>query len=285
MKQVAASIFGTTLDNIRVTATNTSKVPNTSATAASSGSDLNGKAVEDAALQIRNNIAEHVADEWHVRPIDVLFENGRIYAGDHHEMRFEDAVSSAYFARVPLFASGFYKTPDIHWDRETGRGEPFYYFAYGAACSEVEVDRYSGDYKINRVDILHDVGKSINPSIDLGQVEGAFVQGLGWLTREELVWRDDGRLATHAPSTYKIPLAGEIPEDFNAKLVDWNENYKPTIKRSKAVGEPPFCLAISAFLALKMAVRSVGDDPIVKLDTPATPERVLMAMDARDGGL
>ncbi len=285
MKQIAASEFGIALDRVLVSATNTSKVPNTSATAASSGSDLNGKAVENAIQTIKSNIAGFLAEKWHVRAIDVQFLGGKVFAGEHHSLSWEDAVSQAYFARVPLFAGGFYKTPDIHWDREAGQGDPFYYFAYGAACSEVLVDRYTGDYKITQVDILHDVGTSLNTAIDLGQVEGGFVQGLGWLTREELIWDQKGVLRTHAPSTYKIPLASDIPEHFSARLVDWNENFRPTIRRSKAVGEPPFCLAISAFLALKMAVRSVGTNPIVHLDAPATPERVLMAMDARDGGL
>ena len=185
----------------------------------------------------------------------------------------------AYLARVPLSATGFYATPKIHWDRKAGRGRPFYYYAYGAACAEVAVDTLTGEYVIERADVLHDVGRSINPAIDLGQVEGAFVQGTGWLTSEELVWDDTGRLRTHAPSTYKIPLASDRPKVFNVALADWSENREPTVRRSKAVGEPPFMLGISVFEAIGHAVASVeGYRVAPRLDAPATPERVLMAV-------
>ena len=282
MAQIAAEEFQIPIDLITVTATNTSKVPNTSATAASSGSDLNGKAVEDAAQKIKWRIIAFLSERESAEV--VLTTNGFEVA--NKVIAWKDAVHAAYFERVQLSSTGFYKTPDISWDREAGRGNPFYYFSYGAACSEVTVDRYTGDYTVNRVDILHDVGKSLNPAIDLGQVEGAFIQGMGWLTKEELVWDEQGRLRTHAPSTYKIPLASDLPKQFEAKLVDWSVNEKPTIRRSKAVGEPPFNLAISVFCALDMAVASVGDPKTpTGLDAPATPERVLMAMDARDGGL
>ena len=183
-------------------------------------------------------------------------------------------------ARVQLSAAGFYKTPDIHWDREAGTGRPFYYFAYGAAVSEVSIDTLTGEYQVDRVDILHDVGKSLNPAIDKGQIEGGFIQGMGWLTTEELWWDDQGRLRTHAPSTYKIPLASDRPRIFNVQLADWSENREMTIKRSKAVGEPPFMLAISVLEALSMAVASVADyQECPRLDSPATPECVLMAVE------
>ncbi len=282
MAQIVAEEFQIPLDMITVTATNTSKVPNTSATAASSGSDLNGKAVEDAALKIKSRILAFLSER---EGLEVVQSSEGFVAGDK-VISWKDAVKDAYLERIQLSDTGFYKTPDISWDRDLGRGSPFYYFSYGAACSEVTVDRYSGDYTVDRVDILHDVGKSLNPGIDLGQVEGAFIQGMGWLTKEELVWDDSGCLRTHAPSTYKIPLTSDLPKEFEAKLVDWSENTKPTIRRSKAVGEPPFNLAISVFCALDMAVASVGGAKMpTGLDAPATPERVLMAMDARDGGL
>ena len=187
-------------------------------------------------------------------------------------------------ARVQLSAAGFYKTPDIHWDRDKGQGRPFYYYAYGAACSEVTIDTLTGEYRVERTDILHDVGRSLNPVLDRGQVEGAFIQGMGWLTTEELWWDTEGRLRTHAPSTYKIPLASDRPRVFNVDLADWSENRELTIKRSKAVGEPPFMLGISVFEALSMAVASVADyRECPRLDAPATPERVLMAVQRMKG--
>ncbi len=187
---------------------------------------------------------------------------------------------TAYLARVQLSAAGFYKTPKIHWNRDTGQGRPFYYFAYGAACSEVSVDTLTGEYVIERADVLHDVGRSLNPALDKGQVEGAFVQGTGWLTSEELWWDQKGRLRTHAPSTYKIPLASDRPKVFNVQLADWSVNREATIKRSKAVGEPPFMLGISVFQALNMAVASFnGYAKNPRIDAPATPERVLMAIE------
>jgi xanthine dehydrogenase large subunit len=183
-------------------------------------------------------------------------------------------------ARIQLSAAGFYKTPKIHWNRDKGQGRPFYYFAYGAACSEVAIDTLTGEYQIERVDILHDVGRSLNPAIDRGQIEGGFVQGMGWLTTEELWWDREGRLRTHAPSTYKIPLASDRPKVFNVKLADWSKNREATVRRSKAVGEPPFMLAISVFEALSMAVASVSDyRECPRLDAPATPERILMAVE------
>jgi xanthine dehydrogenase large subunit len=197
---------------------------------------------------------------------------------------FAELVASAYLNRVQLSVAGFYETPKIHWDRATGRGHPFYYFAYGASVSEVTIDTLTGEYVVDRVDILHDVGKSLNPAIDIGQIEGGFIQGMGWLTTEELVWDDKGQLRTKAPSTYKIPLASDVPPIFNVKLAEWSINAEPTIGRSKAVGEPPLMLAMSVVEALSMAVASVADYRVApRLDTPVTPERVLMGVQRMKG--
>ncbi|MGR3635037.1 MAG: xanthine dehydrogenase molybdopterin binding subunit [Shimia sp.] len=277
--QVVAEAFQVDIDRIKITKTTTEKVPNTSATAASSGTDLNGMAALDACDQIKARLVSWAAEAWGVAEDAVVFVANAVRVGEE-EMVFSDFISKAYMARVQLSAAGFYKTPKIHWDREKGQGRPFYYFAYGAAVAEVSVDTLTGEYRVDRADVLHDVGKSLNPVLDKGQVEGAFVQGLGWLTSEELVWDDKGRLRTHAPSTYKIPLAGDIPREFNVKLADWSENRELTIKRSKAVGEPPFMLPICVFEALGMAVASVADyRECPRLDAPATPERVLMAVE------
>lgn len=277
--QVVADAFQVDIGRVKITATTTGKVPNTSATAASSGTDLNGMAAYDAARQIRERLVKFAAENWNVPEEQVVFLPNRVRIG-LEEIAFNDFIKKAYFARVQLSAAGFYKTPKIHWDRAAGRGTPFYYFAYGAACSEVSIDTLTGEYMMERTDILHDVGKSLNPAIDIGQIEGAFVQGMGWLTTEELWWDGKGRLRTHAPSTYKIPLASDRPKSFNVKLAEWAENAEPTIGRSKAVGEPPFMLAISVLEALSMAVASVADYKVCpRLDAPATPERVLMAVE------
>ncbi|NTF42779.1 xanthine dehydrogenase molybdopterin binding subunit [Rhizobium rhizogenes] len=277
--QVLADSFQVDIDRVKITATTTGKVPNTSATAASSGSDLNGMAAYDAARQIKERLVAFAIEKWGVGAEEVQFLPNRVRVGDT-EIPFPDFVKQAYFARVQLSAAGFYKTPKIHWDRKAGRGTPFYYFSYGAACSEVSIDTLTGEYLIDRADILHDVGRSLNPAIDIGQVEGAFVQGMGWLTTEELWWDAKGRLRTHAPSTYKIPLASDRPKIFNTRLAEWSENTEATIGRSKAVGEPPFMLPISVLEALSMAVASVADYRVCpRLDAPATPERVLMAVE------
>ncbi len=273
--QVLADEFQIDIDRIRVTATSTGKVPNTSATAASSGTDLNGMAAADAARQIRERLVAFACERWQTTEDQVRFIPNHVEVAGR-EIPFGEFVREAYQARVQLSAAGFYKTPKIHWDRATGRGRPFYYFAYGAACSEVSVDTLTGEYMVDRVDILHDVGRSLNPALDIGQIEGAFVQGMGWLTTEELWWDAKGRLRTHAPSTYKIPVASDRPRVFNVRLAEWSENREPTIKRSKAVGEPPFMLAISVLEALSMAAASVADYRIApRMDAPATPERVL----------
>ncbi|MDO5705949.1 MAG: xanthine dehydrogenase molybdopterin binding subunit, partial [Paracoccus sp. (in: a-proteobacteria)] len=281
--QVVADAFQVDLDLIKITRTTTEKVPNTSATAASSGTDLNGMAALDACNQIKARLVEFLCTEMDATPDEIRFERNHIIVRDE-KARWADVVQRAYLARVQLSAAGFYKTPKIHWDRKTGRGRPFYYFAYGAACAEVSVDTLTGEYEIERADILHDVGRSLNPAIDKGQIEGAFVQGTGWLTSEELWWDDKGRLRTHAPSTYKIPLASDRPKVFNTTLADWSVNKERTIKRSKAVGEPPFMLGISVFEAIGHAVASVADyRECPRLDAPATPERVLMAVDRLRG--
>jgi xanthine dehydrogenase large subunit len=282
--QVVADAFQVDFDTIKITKTTTEKVPNTSATAASSGTDLNGMAALDACEQIKARLVAFAADEWNVTPEEVQFLPNIVQIGAE-SVNFGDFIKRAYMARVQLSAAGFYKTPKIHWDRAAGKGRPFYYYAYGAACSEVSIDTLTGEYVIDRTDILHDVGKSLNPVLDKGQVEGAFIQGMGWLTTEELWWDDKGALRTHAPSTYKIPLASDRPRVFNVDLADWSENRELTIKRSKAVGEPPFMLGIAVLEALSMAVASVADyRECPRLDTPATPERVLMAVERLKAG-
>ncbi|NDW48072.1 xanthine dehydrogenase molybdopterin binding subunit [Ruegeria sp. PrR005] len=269
--QVAASRFGIPLEMVKITATDTAKVPNTSATAASSGSDLNGMAVKAACDTIRDRMAASLAERHQAEVASVRFGNGQVEVGEAR-YSFAEAAALAYQGRISLSATGFYKTPKIEWDRIQGRGRPFYYFAYGASVTEVAVDTLTGEYRILRADILHDAGASLNPDLDIGQVEGGYVQGAGWLTTEELVWDDHGRLRTHAPSTYKIPACSDRPEVFNVALWD-GQNREDTIYRSKAVGEPPFMLGISAWLALSDAVASCGD-AYPALNAPATAEEV-----------
>jgi xanthine dehydrogenase large subunit len=272
--QVAASRFGVDISAVKITATDTGKVPNTSATAASSGTDLNGMAVQAACDTIRDRIAEHLAQAHGVTPEAVTFADGMVTIGSK-KITFSDAVMSAYLARVSLSSTGFYKTPDIEWDRITGRGSPFFYFAYGAAVTEVVIDTLTGENRILRADILHDAGASLNPALDIGQIEGGYVQGAGWLTTEELVWDDQGTLKTHAPSTYKIPAISDRPDVFNVALWD-QPNPAQTVYRSKAVGEPPLMLGISVFMALSDATRACGPN-YADLQTPATAEAVLTA--------
>ncbi|WP_055670839.1 xanthine dehydrogenase molybdopterin binding subunit [Roseibium alexandrii] len=282
--QVVADALQVDFERIKITKTTTEKVPNTSATAASSGTDLNGMAALDAAEQLKARLTDFAAEHWSVEPETVIFRNNMVQVGQE-VVSFSDLVRKAYMARVHLSAAGFYKTPKIHWDRSAGKGRPFYYYAYGASCSEVSIDTLTGEYRVERTDILHDVGRSLNPVLDKGQVEGAFIQGMGWLTTEELWWDKAGRLRTHAPSTYKIPLASDRPRVFNVNLADWSENRELTIKRSKAVGEPPFMLGVSVFEALSMAVASVADyRECPRLDAPATPERVLLAVERLKAG-
>jgi xanthine dehydrogenase large subunit len=274
--QVAAEELGIGLERVHITATATDKVPNTSATAASAGTDLNGMAVQLAVREIKGRLIRFASETWKVSEEHITFRDDRVFIGNE-SIPFGELTKKAHAGRVHLSAAGFYKTPKLHWDREKGKGRPFFYYAYGAACSEVVIDILSGEMKVRRVDILHDVGRSINPAIDIGQIEGAFVQGMGWLTTEELVYDDQGHLLTHAPSTYKIPVSSDVPADFRVALFD-GSNREETIYRSKAVGEPPLMLAISVFAAIADAVHSLNPGQPVALDAPATPEAILNAI-------
>ncbi len=281
IRQIVAQEFGLPVIDVRLSSTDTSRVPNTSATAASSGTDLNGKAAQAACQAIRRRIAGFVAERLGVSDDAVIFAAGRITAPGF-DAPFADVVADAYKARIQLWDAGFYRTPKIHYDPVTMQGRPFYYFSYGASVSEVAIDTLTGESKVLRVDILHDVGRSINPAIDIGQIEGGFIQGMGWLTTEELVYQPDGpqagRLATHAPSTYKIPAVSDLPRHFKVELFD-NANVEDSIHRSKAVGEPPLMLAFSVFFALRDAVAAaLGPGARPKLDAPATPEAILKAL-------
>src|ERR1700722_2796140 len=276
--QVVATELGLPLSAIRITATDTSKVPNTSATAASSGSDLNGKAAQAAAITIRERLAILAAERFAVQPSEVRFAEGHVHAGAQR-VSFAAMARHAHEARVSLSAAGFYRTPKIHWNKETKVGRPFFYFAFGAAVTEVSVDTLTGETQMLRVDILHDVGNSLNPAIDLGQIEGGFLQGAGWLTSEELVWNAAGELRTHAPSTYKIPTARDWPALARVELLKSAPNDEDSIYRSKAVGEPPLMLAISVFHAIRDALASCGSPrSLPALTAPATPEAVLRAI-------
>ena len=279
VQQVVAQELGVPLAAVRVSASDTSKVPNASPTAASSGSDINGMAARAAARTLRERLATLAAARAGCAAADVRFEGGVVRAGEER-IAFAELVDAAYHARIPLSATGFYATPKIHYDRTTLTGRPFFYFAYGAAVSEVAVDTLTGEHRLTAVDILHDVGASLNPAIDRGQIEGGFLQGWGWLTMEELYFQADGRLATHAPSTYKIPTAHDAPWRFDVAFYG-EANAEDTIHRSKAVGEPPLMLALSGFHALRDAIASVSDHRFVPaLSAPATPERVLAAVNA-----
>jgi xanthine dehydrogenase large subunit len=276
--QVVAHELGLPLKAIRVTGTDTSKVPNTSATAASSGADLNGKAAQAAALTLRDRLVEWTCERFSLEPTQVRFANGIVHVGVQ-QFTFAELVRQAYAARVQLSATGYYRTPKIHWDKATLSGRPFFYFAYGAAVAEVAIDTLTGEMQLLRVDILHDVGSSLNPAIDLGQIEGGFIQGMGWLTSEELWWDAQGQLRTHAPSTYKIPTAYDWPLCANVRLLERAPNREDTIHRSKAVGEPPLMLAMSVFHAIRDAVASCGPAKCLPaLTAPATPEAILRAI-------
>ncbi len=282
--QVVAHEFQVDLDRVKISATATDKVPNTSATAASSGSDINGMAARAAALTIKTRLAEFAAETYGCSIEEVAFRDNHVTAGATR-ITFAELVKAAYFARVSLSATGYYRTPKIHYDRKTQRGRPFFYYAYGAAASEVVIDTLTGENRVLRADILHDVGRPLNPAIDLGQIEGGYMQGLGWLTTEELVFDDKGVLKTHAPSTYKIPTASDRPRIANIDIWD-GENREDTTHKSKAVGEPPLMLAISAFSALGQAVTAAGDNiAAARLNAPATPEEILRAIaDVRSRG-
>ena len=277
--QVVAEVFAIDLDHIRVSATSTAKVPNTSPTAASSGSDLNGMAALNACQQIKARMTEVAADHFAVPTDEIVFDSNRIYAGNR-SLSFAELAALSWEKRVSLSAAGFYRTPEIHWDFATNTGRPFYYFVYGAAAAEVAIDTLTGESRVLRAELIQDCGRSLNPAIDLGQIEGAFVQGMGWLTTEELWWDGEGRLRTHGPSTYKIPGSRDLPPIFNARLLEDAPNRAATIFRSKAIGEPPLMLAISVWLAIRDAIASLADHRLApRLDAPATPERVLAAIE------
>ncbi len=277
--QVVAEELAVDIGRIRITASDTSKVPNASPTAASSGTDMNGKAAQAAAQEIRRRLAEFAAQHFGAAPESIEFRANRVHAGEH-SLSFNELVKLAYFARVSLSATGFYRTPKIGYDRKTWSGTPFYYFCYGAAVSEVVIDTLTGENRVLRIDILHDVGKSLNPAVDMGQIEGGFIQGMGWLTTEELCWNDKGKLTTHAPSTYKIPVASDVPAEFNVRIYESGINAEDSIHRSKAVGEPPLMLAISVLHALRDAVAATADYALSpRLDAPATAESVLASID------
>ena len=273
--QVVAEVFQVPLSQIQITATDTGKVPNTSPTAASSGADLNGKAAQNAAEIIKARLVAMLMHNYQAQAADIAFSNGQVRVKQQY-FSFQQVVQEAWLNQVPLSSTGFYRTPKIFYDRSKAAGHPFYYFSYGAACAEVLIDTLTGEYKLLRADILHDVGDSLNPAIDIGQVEGGFVQGMGWLTTEELVWGEDGKLQTSGPAGYKIPAIGDVPQDLRVKLVENCKNPEETVFHSKAVGEPPFMLGISVWCALKDAIASLGDYQLQpQLDAPATPERVL----------
>ncbi|MEQ6917593.1 xanthine dehydrogenase molybdopterin binding subunit [Halomonas aquatica] len=282
--QVVARELSLDIETVRITATRTDKVPNTSPTAASSGADLNGMAARDACLRLKARLFDFAAEAYHLDHEGMNLADGELVSKEGESERripWGELVQAAYLDRISLSEKGFYATPLIHYDRVTGQGRPFYYFAHGAAVSEVSVDTLTGEYQVDRVDILHDVGDSLNPAIDIGQVEGGFIQGMGWLTSEELRWDDAGRLTSDGPATYKIPTYGDLPAVFNVALLEGHPNSMASIYRSKAVGEPPFMLGISVWSALRDALSSLVDyREAPRLDTPATPERVLMAAKA-----
>ncbi|HEY0466489.1 MAG TPA: molybdopterin cofactor-binding domain-containing protein [Polyangiaceae bacterium] len=280
MLQVAADSLGVPFESLRIMATRTDKIPNTSATAASSGSDLNGAAIKAACETLKERLAEVAARHFSVPASEIVIEHGRVFPSARPEaaISFTEAVEQAYLQRVPLFSTGYYKTPNIHFDRESGKGKPFHYFAYGAAVSEVEVSGFTGQYRILRCDLLHDVGDSLSPLVDKGQVEGGFIQGIGWLTTEELVWNERGAFLSNGASTYKLPTLGECPPIFNVALLQ-RAAEPGVVYGSKAVGEPPLMLALSVREALRAAVAAFGSGGIVELASPATPEAVFWAVE------
>ncbi|MCR9059322.1 MAG: xanthine dehydrogenase molybdopterin binding subunit [Rhodobacteraceae bacterium] len=275
--QVVAEEFGVTMDKVIITATNTSKVPNTGPTAASSGTDLNAMAAKIAAKEIKTRLVTFLCEQHQCGEEAIHFGDNKVLIGDK-SFSLSEIAKQAHVGRIQMSHAGFYATPGITWDRDSVSGRPFYYFAFGGACSEVTIDTMTGEMTVDRVDILHDVGHSLNPAIDIGQIEGGFVQGMGWLTTEELVWDEEGRLRTHAPSTYKIPTASDLPADFNVQLYESTGNPEDTVYRSKAVGEPPVMLANSVFCAITDAVASLIPGEVPNLNAPATPEAIMKAV-------
>ena len=278
--QVVAECFKIPLEQIHITSTNTAEVPNTSATAASSGSDLNGMAAWDAASKIKNRMINHVSQLFQKHKSEIAFENGRIIAGNK-SLLFSELAHSCWENRISLSSTGFYKTPKIHWDQGKLKGHPYFYFTWGASVSEALIDVNTGESRILQADIIQDCGNSLNENIDIGQIEGGFIQGLGWLTCEELHFSKDGKLLTTGPSTYKLPGSRDAPPKFKVKLLENADNDEKTIFRSKAVGEPPLLLAISHFLAIKDAIKAAN--PLSKpelLNAPATPSEILKVIRA-----
>ena len=276
--QLVANELGLPFSKVKVSATRTDKVPNTSASAASSTTDLNGAAALNAISKIKISLAKYVKRKYKIKGDEGIYENGTVkFKGK--KFKFNSLIKEAYLNRVPLSSSGFYATPKIHFDKKNFKGRPFLYFAYGAAVSEVLVDTLTGENRILRADILHDAGKAINPAIELGQIEGGFVQGAGWLTMEEVNWKTNGQLTTHSPSTYKIPAANDMPEKFNVEIFKKGKNIENVINKSKTTGEPPLMNAMSVFFAIKNAISSVANYNLIpKLNAPATPERILMSI-------
>ena len=288
IRQIAALELGVNIQNIKVNATTTSKVPNTSATAASTGTDLNGMAVKNATEKLKKRIAQVIVNEFNKNkehPIseieNIVFENDYIFdkINTERKISFVKALSIAYKSRISLSATGYYKTPNIHYDNDKQKGRPFHYYAFGMSVSEILLDTLTGYVKMLRTDILHDAGKSINKNIDIGQIEGGFVQGAGWCTIEECKWDKNGNLLNHSPDTYKIPGITDIPEDFRVNLLEDAPNPN-TIRQSKAVGEPPFMLAFSVFFAIKNAIAAIANHAIEpNLNLPATNEKILLAIE------
>ncbi|MEJ2177894.1 MAG: molybdopterin-dependent oxidoreductase, partial [Gammaproteobacteria bacterium] len=276
--QIVSEEFQVDPQRVVVSATQTDKVPNTAPTAASSGTDINGMAALNAARTIKQRLISFLAQRHDIDPEQIVFHNDQVSVGDQ-VFKFEQVIKEAWLGRVSLSSTGFYKTPKIHYDRDTATGRPFFYFANGAAISEVVIDSLTGESRVLRADIIHDVGHSINPAIDIGQIEGGYIQGLGWLTSEELKWDGDGRLLTDSPATYKIPAVSDAPDIFNVRLMENTPNSEPTVFQSKAVGEPPLMLAISAWCAIRDAVAAVGDYKVFpELHAPATPEQILRSV-------
>ena len=280
--QVVTETLQIDVERIRVSATTTEKVPNTIATAASSGTDVNAAAARNAAQKIKSRLTDFLSEAHSIPKAQIAFLPNRVRVGNR-EVSFDELADQAYFARVSLSATGFYSSPENNFNHTPLQGNPFRYFVYGAAVAEVLVDTLTGENKVTRVDILHDAGKSLNEAVDFGQLEGGFIQGMGWLTTEELVWDENGILRTHAPSTYKIPTASDRPDDLRMKFTDWGTNIDDSVFRSKAIGEPPLCLAICVLNALSDAVASVVDPKeFGALNAPATAENILMTLSAQN---
>ena len=277
--QLVANELGLNFSRVKVSATRTDKVPNTSASAASSTTDLNGAAALNAISKIKMNLSAYIKRKYKIKNGEGIYENG-IVKFKGKSFKFNSLIKEAYLNRVSLSSSGFYATPKIHFNKKNFKGRPFLYFCYGAAVSEVMIDTLTGENKIIRTDILHDAGKAINPAIEIGQIEGGFVQGAGWLTMEEVNWKSNGQITTHSPSTYKIPAASDMPEKFNVEIFKKGKNVEQVINKSKTTGEPPLMLAMSVFYAIKNAIASVGNYAFYpNLDAPATPEKILMSID------